>query len=106
MPRSAQTIGSVAFRRKLARCGPWRCRPRQVADRGVHARTARLEIALDHGAHEHADVRFALVTQTPEAIAAESDAALLEWLELQEAMARTAEDNLRETLARLQALLP
>ncbi len=56
-------------------------------------------------AHEHADVRFALATASPDAIRPEAESALLEWLPLTEAMARTCEDNLRDTLARVGALL-
>ena len=56
-------------------------------------------------AHEHADVRFTLATSTPEHIRAESHKAALEWLTIEQALARTAEDNLRESLTRVAALL-
>lgn len=56
-------------------------------------------------AHEHADLRFALATRTPEAIRAESADAPLRWLTMAEAAELTSEDNLRETLARLATLL-
>jgi 8-oxo-dGTP pyrophosphatase MutT (NUDIX family) len=55
-------------------------------------------------AHEHADLRFVLATSMPEAIVAENQDAPLRWLTIGEAMAVTAEDNLRETLARVQRL--
>jgi 8-oxo-dGTP pyrophosphatase MutT (NUDIX family) len=55
-------------------------------------------------AHEHADLRFVLATSMPDAIVAENQDAPLRWLTIGEAMAVTAEDNLRETLARVQRL--
>jgi 8-oxo-dGTP pyrophosphatase MutT (NUDIX family) len=56
-------------------------------------------------AHQHADVRFFMATQTPDAARPESAHAPLSWLSLTEARDATAEDNLRETLARLARLL-
>ena len=56
-------------------------------------------------AHEHADIRFGLATNAPESVLPEADNAQLEWLTMSEAMTRTCEDNLRETLSRLGALL-
>jgi 8-oxo-dGTP pyrophosphatase MutT (NUDIX family) len=56
-------------------------------------------------AHEHADVRFAFATTTPEAIRAESPDAPLRWLSPREAHEVTSEANLRETIARVQELL-
>jgi DNA-3-methyladenine glycosylase II len=56
-------------------------------------------------AHQHADVRFFMATQTPDAARPESAHAPLRWLSLTEARDATAEDNLRETLARLERLL-
>ncbi len=55
-------------------------------------------------AHEHADVRFFMATQTPDAIRPESPHAPLRWLSLPEARDLTSEPNLRETLARLEHL--
>jgi 8-oxo-dGTP pyrophosphatase MutT (NUDIX family) len=56
-------------------------------------------------AHQHADVRFFMATQTPDAIRPENPHAALRWLSLTGARDVTAEDNLRETLARLERLL-
>ena len=56
-------------------------------------------------AHQHADVRFFMATQTPDVARPESAHAPLLWLSLAEARDATAEDNLRETLARLERLL-
>ncbi len=56
-------------------------------------------------AHEHADLRFLLATQTPEAITAESPDAPLRWLSLAEARELTCEDNLRDLFPRVARLL-
>jgi len=56
-------------------------------------------------AHEHADVRFFLATQTPDAIRPESPNAQLRWLTLPGARDTTSEPNLIETLARIEPLL-
>jgi 8-oxo-dGTP pyrophosphatase MutT (NUDIX family) len=56
-------------------------------------------------AHEHADMRYFMATQAPEAVRAENDEAPLRWLSLAEAYEATSEVNLRETLARLERLL-
>jgi 8-oxo-dGTP pyrophosphatase MutT (NUDIX family) len=56
-------------------------------------------------AHEHADLRYFMATQTPETARAESKHAPLRWLSLAEAREATSEANLREALARLERLL-
>jgi 8-oxo-dGTP pyrophosphatase MutT (NUDIX family) len=56
-------------------------------------------------AHEHADLRFVLATDAPEAAIAERADAPVRWLALDDAVRETAEQNLRETLARLRDLL-
>ncbi len=56
-------------------------------------------------AHEHADVRFFMATQTPDAVHPESAHAPLRWLSLAAARDLTSESNLRETLARIEPLL-
>jgi 8-oxo-dGTP pyrophosphatase MutT (NUDIX family) len=56
-------------------------------------------------AHEHADLRYFMATQTPEAARAENEHAPLRWLSLTEAYEATSEANLREALARLERLL-
>ena len=55
-------------------------------------------------AHQHADVRFFMTTQDPDAIRPESAHAPLRWLSLPEARETTSQDNLRETLARIEPL--
>ena len=56
-------------------------------------------------AHEHADLRYFMATQTPEAARAENEDAPLRWLSLAQAREATSEANLLETMARLQRLL-
>jgi 8-oxo-dGTP pyrophosphatase MutT (NUDIX family) len=56
-------------------------------------------------AHQHADLRFLLATQTPEAIRAETPGAPLRWLSLPEARDLTCEDNLRDLFPRVAHLL-
>lgn len=56
-------------------------------------------------AHEHADLRFVLATQSPESIRAEQPDAPLRWLSLREARDLTSEDNLREMFPRVARLL-
>jgi 8-oxo-dGTP pyrophosphatase MutT (NUDIX family) len=57
-------------------------------------------------AHEHADIRYFMATRTPDQARAENDDAPLRWLSLTEAREVTSEPNLKETLARLERLLP
>jgi 8-oxo-dGTP pyrophosphatase MutT (NUDIX family) len=56
-------------------------------------------------AHHHADLRFVLATQVPEAARPESPGAPLRWLSPDEALQLTTEPNFRETISRLQRLL-
>ncbi len=56
-------------------------------------------------AHEHADVRFFMTTETPDAARAEDDSAPLRWLSFADAYDATSEANLRESLSRLDRLL-
>jgi 8-oxo-dGTP pyrophosphatase MutT (NUDIX family) len=54
-------------------------------------------------AHEHADVRYVLTTEHPEAVTPENAAARLRWLSFEDASAEVDEQNLREFLARAAA---
>jgi 8-oxo-dGTP pyrophosphatase MutT (NUDIX family) len=56
-------------------------------------------------AHEHADLRFVLATNTPGAIVPENENAPLRWLEIGDAVQETSEANLRETLHRVRQLM-
>jgi 8-oxo-dGTP pyrophosphatase MutT (NUDIX family) len=70
----------------------------------LHVVMVSVPAAPHEPAHEHADVRYVLATDTPDDAAPESPAAQLRWLTLTEAHALTTEDNLRETLSRIEAL--
>jgi 8-oxo-dGTP pyrophosphatase MutT (NUDIX family) len=56
-------------------------------------------------AHEHADVRYVLVTSSPDSAQPESDDAPMQWLSVEDALALTEEENLRESLRRVDELL-
>ena len=56
-------------------------------------------------AHEHADLRYFMATESPDRARPEAEDAPLCWLSLAEARELTAEDNLTETLNRLERLL-
>jgi 8-oxo-dGTP pyrophosphatase MutT (NUDIX family) len=56
-------------------------------------------------AHEHADLRYLLATDTPETARPEKPDAALRWLTFPEAYELVGEDNLRETLHRAELLL-
>ena len=56
-------------------------------------------------AHEHADIRYFMATQTPDQARAEDEDAPLRWLSLTAARDVTSEPNLIETMARLKRLL-
>ena len=56
-------------------------------------------------AHAHADFRYGLATASPDAATPESPSAQLKWLDLDEAVATVAEDNLRVCLLRLAEML-
>jgi 8-oxo-dGTP pyrophosphatase MutT (NUDIX family) len=55
-------------------------------------------------AHQHADLRFVLATETPGDARPEKPTAPLRWLTMPEALALVTEDNLRETLSRVERL--
>ncbi|WP_046496778.1 NUDIX hydrolase [Streptomyces odonnellii] len=56
-------------------------------------------------AHEHADLRFVLSTDRPEAARPERPDAPLRWMSVPEALEAVAEANVREALRRVGALL-
>jgi 8-oxo-dGTP pyrophosphatase MutT (NUDIX family) len=55
--------------------------------------------------HEHGDIRYALATSQPEAIAPETESAALQWLNIDDAIQRVGWDNLRTCLTRIANLL-
>ncbi|NIY66947.1 NUDIX hydrolase [Streptomyces malaysiensis] len=56
-------------------------------------------------AHEHADVRFVLATNVPEAVRPENPDAPLLWLTPDEARMAITEANVLDTLSRVEPLL-
>jgi 8-oxo-dGTP pyrophosphatase MutT (NUDIX family) len=54
--------------------------------------------------HAHADLRYVLATEQPDAAVPESESAQLRWLTLEEALAEVTEANVRECLQRIAAL--
>jgi 8-oxo-dGTP pyrophosphatase MutT (NUDIX family) len=71
----------------------------------VHVAVVPVPPGKGEPAHEHADVRYALRTATPEAIVPETESALLRWLAIEDALQQVGEDNLRICLGRIAALL-
>jgi 8-oxo-dGTP pyrophosphatase MutT (NUDIX family) len=71
----------------------------------VHVVIVPVAAKGDEPAHEHADLRFVLATRDLEAVRPEKEHAPLRWLTVAEAHATTV-GNVRETLARVEALLP
>ncbi|HYS39248.1 MAG TPA: NUDIX domain-containing protein [Pseudonocardiaceae bacterium] len=55
-------------------------------------------------AHHHADLRFVLATDTPDEARPERPTAPLRWLTMPEARKLITEDNLNETLSRVERL--
>jgi 8-oxo-dGTP pyrophosphatase MutT (NUDIX family) len=70
-----------------------------------HVAVVAVPAGGDEPAHEHADLRFVLATESPGAIQAENPDAPLRWLSPHEAHQATAEANLAETLSRAERLL-
>jgi 8-oxo-dGTP pyrophosphatase MutT (NUDIX family) len=70
-----------------------------------HAVIVNVTASATEPAHHHADLRFVLATDTPEAARPEKPDAPLRWLTLAQAEELTAADNLRETLRRMAPLL-
>jgi 8-oxo-dGTP pyrophosphatase MutT (NUDIX family) len=70
----------------------------------VHVVVVPVPAGKGEGPHEHADLRFVLATEQPDAIVEESAHARLRWLTLDDAIELAAEDNLRTTLVRVGEL--
>ena len=71
----------------------------------VHAAVVPVQGRGDEPPHEHADLRFALATARPEEIEPEHPDAALRWLTVDEARELTAEENVRETMRRVERFL-
>ena len=55
--------------------------------------------------HEHADIRYALQTTTPDDVQPEDEMAHLRWLSVDQALAEVGQDNLRVCLSRIATQL-
>lgn len=71
----------------------------------VHVAVVAVSARGDEPAHEHADLRFVLATGRPDDAVPEAPDAPLRWLGVGEAYELIAEENVRETLRRVEALL-
>lgn len=71
----------------------------------VHVALVPVPAKGDDPAHEHADLRYVLATDSPDEARPEKPDAPLRWLSQSEALAATSEANVRETLARTYSLL-
>jgi 8-oxo-dGTP pyrophosphatase MutT (NUDIX family) len=65
-----------------------------------HAVVCHVRQSATEPQHEHADLRYFLVTENPEAIAPEDEHSPLRWLSLDEARGLVGGNNLRRTLDR------
>jgi 8-oxo-dGTP pyrophosphatase MutT (NUDIX family) len=71
----------------------------------VHVAVVPVPANGDEPEHEHADLRYVLTTETPEQARPEHAHTPIRWLTKSEALAATAQDNVRETLARTYELI-
>jgi 8-oxo-dGTP pyrophosphatase MutT (NUDIX family) len=79
--------------------------PDPATPRLVHVVIVPVPAGRGEGAHEHADFRYVLATETPDTIAPEDTSARLHWCTIDEASNLVGEENLRITLARVADLL-
>jgi 8-oxo-dGTP pyrophosphatase MutT (NUDIX family) len=98
---------AVALREGLEETGlsdlhPW---PHAERPELVHVVVVPVPAGKGEPAHEHGDLRFAIATDRPDDARPESASAPVRWLTIPEALELVAEDNLRETLRRIGALL-
>jgi 8-oxo-dGTP pyrophosphatase MutT (NUDIX family) len=70
-----------------------------------HLAVVNVPASATEPAHQHADLRFVLATDDPDAARPENPDAPLRWLSPDEAREATSEPNFRETLARVERLL-
>ncbi|MEU0465483.1 NUDIX domain-containing protein [Amycolatopsis sp. NPDC006131] len=94
----------IALREGREETGLTDLRPWPTADL-LHAVVVPVPAKGAEPAHEHADLRYVLATGQPEAARPEKPDAPLKWLPLDEAIDAVSEDNLRETLRRVQERL-
>ncbi|HEV7662478.1 MAG TPA: NUDIX domain-containing protein [Chloroflexota bacterium] len=98
---------TVALREGAEETGLADLQPWPDAGQPVAIQVTVVPVAAGKGepAHEHADIRYALATTTPDGITPESDTAQLEWLSVEDALARATDENLRIGLRRVAELL-
>jgi 8-oxo-dGTP pyrophosphatase MutT (NUDIX family) len=96
---------AIALREAGEETGLTDLRPWPDAERSwlVHVAIVPVPAGKGEPAHHHADLRYALATDTPDDLHPESPGALLEWLAIPEAIKRVGEDNLRVCLGRISA---
>lgn len=70
-----------------------------------HVAVVNVPASASEPAHQHADLRFVLATDDPDAARPESPGAPLRWLSPDEARELTSQPNFRETLSRVERLL-
>ncbi|TVZ03695.1 NUDIX domain-containing protein [Trebonia kvetii] len=70
-----------------------------------HAVICDVRASATESAHQHADLRFILATQEPNAVKPENDLSPLRWLTVDEALTLAGANNLSRTLDRVKALL-
>ena len=71
----------------------------------VHVAVVPVPANGDEPEHEHADLRYVLTTATPDQARPEHEHTPIRWLTRSEALAATAQDNVRETLVRTYELI-
>jgi 8-oxo-dGTP pyrophosphatase MutT (NUDIX family) len=70
----------------------------------LHAAVCYVRESPGEPEHEHADLRYVLATESPEAVRPEQEDAPLRWLTVDEARALVGGNNLRHTLDRVDRL--
>jgi 8-oxo-dGTP pyrophosphatase MutT (NUDIX family) len=70
----------------------------------LHAVVCHVPESAREPEHEHADLRYVLATQDPDAITPENEHSPLRWLTIDEARALTGDNNISQTLDRLERL--
>ena len=70
-----------------------------------HVAVVNVPASASEPAHQHADLRFVLATDDPDAARPENPGAALRWLSPGEARELTSEPNFREALSRVERLL-
>lgn len=99
---------AIALREAIEETGlgdlrPWPGSADTPRPRLAHVVIVPVPAGRGEPAHEHADLRYLLATARPDAVAPESETALLRWLSIEEALEAVANDNIRLTIHRAAA---